>query len=82
VAGALLHADETTINLKKIKSYVWVFTNMEEVVFVFRPDRNASLLARSAEGFSRRVGYGLLHGLRFAGMPPAEVPRALDPGLE
>jgi hypothetical protein len=44
VSGTLLHADETTLNLKKGKCYVWVFTNMEEVVFVYRPDRNASFL--------------------------------------
>jgi predicted RecB family nuclease len=44
VSGTLLHADETTINLQKTKGYVWVFTNMEEVVFVYRPDRNASFL--------------------------------------
>ena len=44
VSGTLLHADETTLNLKKSKCYVWVFTNMEEVVFVYRPDRNASFL--------------------------------------
>jgi hypothetical protein len=44
VSGPLLHADETTINLQKGKCYVWVFTNMEEVVFVYRPDRNASFL--------------------------------------
>jgi hypothetical protein len=41
VSGPLLHADETTMNLQKGKCYVWVFTNMEEVVFVWRPDRNA-----------------------------------------
>jgi uncharacterized protein YlzI (FlbEa/FlbD family) len=44
VSGPLLHADETTINLQKGKCYVWVSTNMEEVVFVYRPDRNASFL--------------------------------------
>jgi hypothetical protein len=44
VSGPLLHADETTINLQNGKCYVWVFTNMEEVVFIRRPDRNASFL--------------------------------------
>jgi predicted RecB family nuclease len=44
VCGPLLHADETTMNLQKGKCYVWVLTNMEEVVFIWRPDRNASFL--------------------------------------
>jgi len=44
VCGSLLHADETTMNLQKGKCYVWVLTNMEEVVFICRPDRNASFL--------------------------------------
>ena len=44
VAGRLLHADETKINLKKGSRYVWAFTNMEEVAFVLRPDRNAAFL--------------------------------------
>jgi hypothetical protein len=44
VSGSLLHADETTMNLQKGKCYVWVLTNMEEVVFICRPDRNASFL--------------------------------------
>ena len=44
IAGPLLHADETKVNLQKGSSYVWVFTNMEEVAFVLRPDRNAGFL--------------------------------------
>ena len=44
VSGSLLHADETTMNLQKGKCYVWVLTNMEEVVFIWRPDRNTSFL--------------------------------------
>jgi len=51
VSGTLLHADETTLNLKKGKCYVWVFTNMEEVVFVYRPDRNASFLPDLLQDF-------------------------------
>lgn len=44
VRGPLLHADETKANLQKGSCYVWVFTNMEEVAFVLRPDRNAAFL--------------------------------------
>ena len=44
ISGPLLHADETKVNLKKGNCYVWVFTNMEEVAFLLRPDRNAAFL--------------------------------------
>jgi hypothetical protein len=44
ISGPLLHADETKVNLQKGSRYVWVFTNMEEVAFVLRPDRNAGFL--------------------------------------
>jgi predicted RecB family nuclease len=51
ISGPLLHADETKVNLKKGSCYVWVFTNMEEVAFVLRPDRNASFLHELLRGF-------------------------------
>ena len=44
ISGTLLHVDETKVNLMKGSCYVWVFTNMEEVAFVLRPDRNAAFL--------------------------------------
>lgn len=48
ISGHLIHVDETDINLRKEKGYVWVFTNMEEVVFIYKPTRrdiNSDLLA-------------------------------------
>ena len=36
VRGTVLHADETTVHLQRgVKGYVWVFTNLEEVVFMY-----------------------------------------------
>jgi hypothetical protein len=52
ISGPLLHADETKVNFQKGSGYVWVFTNMEEVVFVLRPDRNATFLHELLRGFS------------------------------
>ena len=41
----MLHADETTVHLKRGgQGYVWVFTNLEEVVFMYRPSREGSFL--------------------------------------
>ena len=44
VAGGLVHADETHVNLQKGKGYVWVLTNLEDVVYMYRPNREAAFL--------------------------------------
>lgn len=45
VAGALIHADETEVHLKQVgKGYVWIFTNLEEVVFMYRKSRKGDFL--------------------------------------
>jgi hypothetical protein len=45
MAGSLIHGDETEINVRKVgKAYVWVFTNLEEVVFLYRPSREGEFL--------------------------------------
>jgi len=51
VSGTLVHADETRINLIGKKGYVWVFTNHEEVAFVFSESREASVAQNALEGF-------------------------------
>ena len=42
--GKLLHVDETAFALKQDAGYVWVFTTMEDVVYVYRPNREAQFL--------------------------------------
>jgi hypothetical protein len=45
VAGSVVHADETDIHLKQVgKGYIWVFTNMEEVVFMYKASREGQFL--------------------------------------
>jgi predicted RecB family nuclease len=44
LAGQVLHVDETEINLRTGKAYVWVFSNLEEVVFMYRPTREGDFL--------------------------------------
>jgi hypothetical protein len=52
VAGSLIHVDETEVHIKGIgKGYVWVLTNMEEVVFMYRPSREGGFLADLLKGF-------------------------------
>ncbi len=51
VAGGLVHVDETQVNLQKGKGYVWVLTNMEDVVYFYRPNREADFLHDLLRGF-------------------------------
>jgi hypothetical protein len=44
IAGELVHADETEVNLQKGKGYVWVLTSMEDVVYVYRSSRETDFL--------------------------------------
>jgi hypothetical protein len=44
LSGPLLHIDETEVKLQTGKGYVWVFTNMEEVVYMYRPTREGDFL--------------------------------------
>jgi predicted RecB family nuclease len=51
LAGHLLHVDETEIKLRAGKGYVWVLTNLEEVVFLFRPTREGDFLKGLVKDF-------------------------------
>jgi predicted RecB family nuclease len=42
--GHLLHVDETEVTLRTGKGYVWVFTNLEEVLYLYRPTREGDFL--------------------------------------
>jgi Transposase IS66 family len=52
VSGGVIHADETEIKLKKTKGYVWVLSNTEEVLFLYRPTREVDFLAELLGGFT------------------------------
>lgn len=41
-AGKLVHADETKVEINGKDGYVWVFTNLEDVAFVYSETREAS----------------------------------------
>jgi predicted RecB family nuclease len=52
VGGPLIHADETEVRLKgQGKGYVWVFTNLEEVIFMYRKTREGNFLTDLLKGF-------------------------------
>ena len=39
IAGHLIHADETRVKLRETTGYVWVFANMDSVIYLYRPTR-------------------------------------------
>jgi uncharacterized protein YprB with RNaseH-like and TPR domain len=51
LAGSLIHVDETQMKLRKSKGYVWVLSNMEEVVYIYRPNREVGFLKGLLAGF-------------------------------
>jgi predicted RecB family nuclease len=52
IAGAVIHADETNVNLQKGKGYVWVLANLEEVVYLYKPSREGEFLHELLKGFA------------------------------
>ncbi len=45
VGGPLLHVDETEVHVRRVgRGYVWVFTNLEEVVYLYRQSREGDFL--------------------------------------
>jgi predicted RecB family nuclease len=51
ISGAVLHADETEIELRTGKAYVWVFTSAEDVFYTCRPTREGRFLRQMLEDF-------------------------------
>lgn len=51
VDGPLVHADETRVMIKGEAHYVWVFTNLEDVAYVYSESRDASTAREVLTGF-------------------------------
>jgi len=51
VTGKLIHADETKASIKGQTGYVWVFTSLEEVIYVWAEMREAKILKTFLNGF-------------------------------
>ena len=78
----MIYVDETEISLRHGKGYVWVLTNSEEVVYLFRPNREAGFLKDLLKGFQGvvvRIFYSGYDGLR---LPSAEMPHPSHSGHE
>lgn len=52
VSGGLLHVDESKISLEGKEGFVWVFTNLEEVIYYYTETREGDFLKKLLQGFS------------------------------
>src|SRR5260370_2125750 len=50
--GNLIHADETHLSTKSSNGYVWVFTSMEEVVYLWSATREGNVAEDFLRGFN------------------------------
>jgi predicted RecB family nuclease len=50
--GKLIHADETHVSVQGKDSYVWVFTSMEEVIYILSETREAHVATELLENFN------------------------------
>jgi len=49
--GGLMHADETHVSVKGRDSYVWVFTSMEDVIYIWSETREGSMATEFLKDF-------------------------------
>jgi predicted RecB family nuclease len=50
--GKLIHADETHVSVKGKDSYVWVFTSMEDVIYIWSETRESSVATEILKNFN------------------------------
>ena len=51
VGGGVVHVDETHVTLKRKKGYVWVFTSLHEVAYIYSDTREGELLHETLKTF-------------------------------
>ncbi|HSZ54410.1 MAG TPA: TM0106 family RecB-like putative nuclease, partial [Tepidisphaeraceae bacterium] len=51
-AGPVLYVDETRVQLGSKTGYVWAFTNLHEVVYLYSASRDGTVLGKVLEGFN------------------------------
>jgi predicted RecB family nuclease len=52
IQGNLIHADETRANIKGHLAYVWVLTNLREVVYILAESREGEIVQELLKGFN------------------------------
>jgi predicted RecB family nuclease len=51
LSGAVIHIDETEVTLKGERGYVWVITSIDEVYYLYRPNREGAFLRELLKEF-------------------------------
>jgi hypothetical protein len=51
IHGTLIHADETHANIKGHLAYVWVLTNLKEVVYILADRRDGEIIRKLLKEF-------------------------------
>jgi predicted RecB family nuclease len=51
VSGNLLHVDETQVSIRGATAYVWVFTNLHDVVYLYKESREGAFLQEMLKDF-------------------------------
>ena len=80
--GKLIHADETHVSVKGKVSYVWVFTSMDDVIYIWSETREGSVATEFLKEFAGVLVSELLLCLRFGRVPTAEMPNSSHARLE
>jgi predicted RecB family nuclease len=50
--GILIHADETKVSIKGLEGYVWAFTNLQEVIYIYSDTRDGHTPCEALNGFA------------------------------
>lgn len=50
-ASRVLYVDETRVSLRRTPAYVWAFTNLHEVLYLFSLSRDGTVLEKVLQGF-------------------------------
>jgi hypothetical protein len=51
VSGGLLHVDETQVSIRGATAYVWVFTNLHDVIYMYKDSREGAFLRELLKDF-------------------------------
>ena len=51
MSGSLLHVDETQVSIRGATAYVWVFTNLHDVVYLYKDSREGAFLQELLKDF-------------------------------
>ncbi|MFC1805700.1 TM0106 family RecB-like putative nuclease [Planctomycetota bacterium] len=70
LSSPAMHVDETKVKLQTGEGYVWVFTSLEDVIFMYRPTREGGFLAGLLGGFE-----GVLVSDFYAAYDPLPFPQ-------